>query len=590
MIIVDVNTKLLYEIEPRKQAGENYMTCPVCSATRRKKQDKCFCWNADKNIGHCNHCEASFVKYVPLKGRPVKEYVVPEWKNKTELTDKAVKYFEGRMISQETLRRMRIHSDREWMPQFGKEVEVVCFPYFVDGQLRNIKYRGAQKSFKMVKDAELVFYNFDCIKDAAELIICEGEFDALTFIECGCPNCVSVPNGAGAKDLTYLDNYIEALNHIQRFYIASDFDEPGLHLRNELIRRLGAERCKVVTYEGHKDANDLLKTSGGVAIRRVIENATDVPVEGVEDIATHYDDIYAMFTQGLPDGERTGVTEIDEKIRFTTSKLAIWTGIPSHGKSEMLDFIVARMAVENDWKTLYFSPENYPIELHYAKLASKITGKQFRSGWMTEQEFDETYGFISSHIFWLNPYDNTTLEQILIRADYHVRRYGIKQLVIDPFNCLEHSRKATENGSEYIGRFLDELSRFARRNDILIHLVAHPAKMEAINPRNRTYGAPTLYDISGSANFYNKADYGITVYRDFEEGRSYMMITKVRFRNYGEVCRDGVKLQYNFNNGRYEIPKGDIRELDNSNWLHKKVDDSTNELLSAGYDDETCPF
>ncbi len=586
MIIVDVNTKLLYEIEPRKQAGENYMTCPICSATRRKKQDKCFCWNADKNIGHCNHCEASFVKYVPLKGRPVKEYVIPEWKNKTELTDKAVKYFEGRMISQETLRRMRIYSDREWMPQFGKEVEVICFPYFVDGQLRNIKYRGAQKSFKMVKDAELVFYNFECIKDTTELIICEGEFDALTFIGCGYANCVSVPNGAGAKDLAYLDNHIEALNHIQRFYIASDFDEPGLLLRNELVRRLGAEKCKIVTYEGHKDANDLLKASGGNAIRRVIENATDVPVEGVEDIATHYDDIYAMFTHGLPDGERTGVTEIDEKIRFTTSKLAIWTGIPSHGKSEMLDFIVARMAVANDWKTLYFSPENYPIELHYAKLASKITGRQFHSGWMTEQEFDEAYEFISSHIFWLNPYDNTSLEQILNRADYHVRRYGIKQLVIDPFNCLEHSRKATENGSEYIGRFLDELSRFARRNDILIHLVAHPAKMEALNPRNRTYGAPTLYDISGSANFYNKADYGITVYRDFEESRSYMMITKVRFRNFGEVCRDGIELQYNFNNGRYESPKNDIHDLDNSNWLHA---DKQPIIPPQNFDDEV-PF
>ncbi|WP_418409279.1 bifunctional DNA primase/helicase [Alistipes sp.] len=591
MIIVDVNTKLLYEIEPRKQAGENYMTCPVCSATRHKKHDKCFCWNADKNIGHCNHCEASFVKYAPLKGRPTKEYAVPVWKNKTDLTDKAVKYFEGRMISQQTLRKMRIYSDREWMPQFGKEVEVMCFPYFKGGELRNIKYRGVQKSFKMVKDAELLFYNFDCIANASELIICEGEFDALTFVECGFENCVSVPNGAGAKDLSYLDAHIEALDHIRLFYIAADFDEPGLNLRNELVRRLGAERCRIVTYEGRKDANELLKASGGEAIHRIIGNAEEVPMEGVESLTVHYDDIYAMFIHGLPEGERIGIPEIDEKIRFATSKLAIWTGIPSHGKSEMLDFIVSRMAVANDWKTLYFSPENYPLELHYAKLASKITGKRFGTGWMTEQEFDEAYEFISTHFFWLNPYDTTTLEQILDRASYHVRRYGIKQLVIDPFNCLEHSRKATENGSEYIGRFLDDLSRFARRNDVLVHLVAHPAKMEALSPKNRTYGPPSLYDISGSANFYNKADYGLTVYRNFEECRSFLMVTKVRFRNYGEVCRDGIELQYNFNNGRYEAPKGDIRELDNSNWLHKSiVGDFPVGIQSAGYDDESCPF
>ena len=427
----------------------------------------------------------------------------------------------------------------------------------------------------MVKDAELVFYNFDCVAKAEELIICEGEFDCLTFVDCGFSNCVSVPNGAGAKDLSYLDNYVDALKHVKTFYIAADFDDPGLHLRNELVRRLGAERCRIVTYEGRKDANDLLKAEGGNAIRRIIANAEDVPVEGAENITSHYDDIYTMFSQGLPSGERMRIPEIDDVVRFTTSKLAIWTGIPSHGKSEMLDFIVARLSVELDWKTLYFSPENYPLELHYAKIASKLIGKQFRSGWMTEDEFDQAYSFISEHFFWMNPYTTTTLEQILDCARYHVRRYGIKQLVIDPFNCLEHRRKPSENGSEYIGRFLDDLSRFARRNDLLIHLVAHPAKMEALGPKTRTYGPPTLYDISGSANFYNKADYGFTVYRNFEEYRTYLMVTKVRFRNFGQVNREGIQLQYNFDNGRYEIPKNDVRELDNSNWLIHKSEHET---------------
>lgn len=589
MIIVDTKSKLLYEINPPKTSGENYMTCPVCSATRRKKNDKCFCWNADKEIGHCNHCDASFVRYVPLKSRPERAYVVPEWKNITSLTDKAVKYFEGRMISQETLRRMRIYSDAEWMPQFGREVEVMCFPYFVGGQLRNIKYRGPQKSFKMVKDAELVFYNFDCVAEAETLIICEGEFDCLTFVDCGFANCVSVPNGAGAKDLSYLDNYVDAFKHIRLFYIAADFDDPGLQLRNELVRRLGAERCRIVTYEGRKDANELLKAEGGNAIRRIIANAEEVPVEGAEQLSAHYDDIYTMFSLGLPTGERMGIPEIDEAVRFSTSKLAVWTGIPSHGKSEMLDFIVSRLAVSLGWKTLYFSPENYPVELHYAKIASKLIGKQFHSGWMTEEEFDQAYEFISDHFFWMNPYTNTTLEQILDCAHDHVRRYGIKQLVIDPFNCLEHRRKATENGSEYIGRFLDDLSRFARKYDILVHLVAHPAKMEALGPRNRTYGPPTLYDISGSANFYNKADYGFTVYRNFEEARSYLMVTKVRFRNFGTVCREGIQLQYNLDNGRYESPKNDVRELDNSNWLVRKSELETSVGSEFEVSDD-CPF
>ena len=567
MIITNPATHLLYEINPSKTSGENYMTCPVCSATRKKSREKCFCWNADKNIGHCNHCDATFVKYVPLKAKAEKHYAVPQWKNITHLSDKAVKYFEGRMISQKTLNKARVYSDVEWMPQFGNEVEVICFPYFLGGQLRNIKYRGPQKSFKLVKDAELVFYNFDVVSNSSEIIICEGEIDALSFIECGFPAAISVPNGAGAKDLSYLDNYIELLDHVSVFYIATDFDEPGLALRKELIRRLGAERCRIVTFEGRKDANDLLKWEGGDAIRRIIANAEDVPAEGAESLEAHYDSIYSMFVHGLPEGERMGVHEIDETVRFTTSKLAIWTGIPSHGKSEVLDFVVSRMAVVNDWKTLFFSPENYPIEMHYAKLASKLTGKRFLEGQMTEEEFEQAYEFISSHFYWMNPYTNTTIEQVLTCAEYHVRRYGIKQLVIDPFNCLEHSHKQTETGSEYIGRFLDGLSRFARKHDILIHLVAHPAKMDALSAKNRTYAPPTLYDISGSANFYNKADYGFTVFRNFEEERTDLIVTKVRFRNFGQPSKEGVRLMYNPISGRYQPEVSDIYHLDNTNWI-----------------------
>ena len=113
--------------------------------------------------------------------------------------------------------------------------------------------------------------------------------------------------------------------------------------------------------------------------------------------------------------------------------------------------------------------------------------------------------------------------------------------------------------------------------------------MEALGPKNRTYGPPTLYDISGSANFYNKADYGLTVYRNFEEVRSYLMVTKVRFRNFGTVCREGILLQYNFDNGRYESPKNDVRELDNSNWLIRKSESETS--LGSGFEvSDDCPF
>lgn len=596
MIIKDVDTGLLYEIQPTKNHGENAMTCPVCSESRKKKREKCFSWNVDERVGRCNHCQAKFVEYrTNLKERPAKEYAVPEWKNITSLTDKAVKFFEGRLISQDTLKKMQVYSDKVWMPQFKKEMEVMCFPYFVDGQLRNIKTRGPEKSFKMESGAELVFYNIDCVTpDTKELIIVEGEIDALSFIDAGHTNVVSVPNGASVTEMPFLDNYIERLERIQKFYIATDFDEPGLKLRNELIRRLGFEKCAIVTYEGHKDANDLYKSQGGLALHRILENAQDVPVDGVISLESKYDDILAMYRNGLPEGNRIGIQEIDKHIRWQTSRLAIWTGIPSHGKSEMVDYVSLKLNLLYGWRTLFFSPENFPLEFHYAKLASKVTGKDFKDGKMSESEFEEAFDFINANFFWMEPYAEATLESILVRAEHHIRKHGVKQLVIDPFNCLEHQMNRGESESTYIGRFLDTLARFSKKHDILIHIVAHPKKPE--RGKDGKYPVPDLYDISGSANFYNKADYGLTMHRDFEENRSYLIVTKVKFRNLGEKCLDGVELQYNEQNGRYETPPGDIYSLDNSNWLEpeEKADNSNEDENLDGFSfngfNETAPF
>ena len=60
---------------------------------------------------------------------------------------------------------------------------------------------------------------------------------------------------------------------------------------------------------------------------------------------------------------------------------------------------------------------------------------------------------------------------------------------------FDHQIRKGENETQYISRFLDILVNFARFNNILIFLVAHPRKMQ----KGET---PSLYDISGSAHFY----------------------------------------------------------------------------------------
>ena len=83
--------------------------------------------------------------------------------------------------------------------------------------------------------------------------------------------------------------------------------------------------------------------------------------------------------------------------------------------------------------------------------------------------------------------------------------------MIDPYNRLENEQ-GQRNETQYVSEVLDKLQNFAQRHDVLVILMAHPTKLT--KNKDGIYEAPSLYDISGSANFYNKADFGIVVHRN----------------------------------------------------------------------------
>lgn len=558
------NTKSIYIVDFGTK-NERHL-CPECSSNRRKsKSEKCLEYYPDTNRAYCFHCNTTFFEYSPY--RQTKEYVRPEWKNITKLTDKAVRYFASRMISQDTLNEARVYSDTEFMPQFGKQIEVICFPYFRDNQLVNIKYRGPQKSFKMSSGAELILWNHDILKSEREVIITEGEMDALSFWTCGRKNVLSVPNGAN-NNLEYLDNSIHFFDSIDTVYIAVDNDSKGIVLRDELVRRIGAEKCKLVNFMDCKDANEFLQKYGGLELYTTVDTARYFPTKGVITVDDFYSDIIDLYEHGIQRGKTIGDENIDKFITWETGRLAIVTGIPGSGKSEFVDYVVLRLNLQHGWKAAYFTPENYPLKFHYAKLYEKTIGKKFGRLYGNEYDFDMAAEYIRENFFYILHENDFTAESIIQTARMMVKTHGIKILVIDPYNKIEH--KYTDTETQYISRFLDMLTSFAKINDVLIFLVAHPRKMQ--KNASGKYEVPSLYDISGSANFYNKTDYGMCVHRavnddNIMQNQLTVYWQKIKFKHLGE---QGItEMKYNYNNGRFETGDKDINAWDNTNWLVK---------------------
>lgn len=554
-----------FDIGNRK-TGQIKIVCPLCIDQRVNKRDKALSINIDSGMFKCHCCETSGniheFKTSEFKKR---EFSKPPVQSELDINQNTVEWFKSRSISLETLKKAKITTGKEWMPGIEKECQVIKFNYFRNNELVNIKYRNRQKDFKLFKDAELIFYNLDSIIKTDSIIITEGEIDCLSYIESGIDYVVSVPNGASVGKMEYVDNCIEFLENKTKFYLAVDSDTSGIKLRNELLTRFGIEKCYKIDYKDCKDANEYLIKYGPELLKQTIEKAEPFPVEGIVTIKDYYSEFIELKTNGLHRGLRLGIG-LDFIMRWETGRLCIITGIPSHGKGLFVDYITSLFATKYDFKTCFFSPENFPIVLHYESLSEILTGKRLTD--FTDQELENVVHFIDNHFSHIKPDDSDySLNTILEKARQEVFLKGAKIIVVDPWNRVEHQYERGESETKYINKCLTKMAMFAQNNDVLFILVAHPYKMKKIKD-TMLYEEPTLYDISGSANFYNQADLGITIYRDFLNNNTKIVVTKVKFRNLGDP--GSIEVKYNINNGRYTDFDIENTTWDNSNWLIPK--------------------
>jgi twinkle protein len=475
-----------------------------------------------------------------------------------KLDKKYIDWFNTRGISNNTLLRFNISQSVEWMPKFKQETPVICFNYYRDNELVNIKFRGAQKDFKLHKDSELIFYNLDAIKDEKTCIIVEGEVDCLSMYEANVYNVVSVPNGgsSGKIRLTYLDNCYEYFLEKEKIIIATDNDEIGKKLKDELIRRLGKDRCYYVTFPDKcKDANDVLKLHGKEGINKLIESAKPIPIDGVVEGQSIEDDILNFYQNGYPKGTKIGIEGIDDHLQLIEGQFTTVTGAPGHGKSEFIDYVMSSMASKYSWKWGICSFENTPASLHATKIAEKLAGKAFdyridHNNRINADELQFIIPFIRSNFFFYNTNEcDNTIDGIIDKASELVARKGINGLLIDPWNYIQHDIPIGTSETNYISNALTKIKAAAMKLGIHIIIIAHPAKLQKI-PGTKKYEIPTMYSISGSAHFNNKTDNGLCVYRDFETGIVEVYVQKVRYSWLGSLA--GIQYNYNTFTRQYE--------------------------------------
>ena len=541
---MQVNTTEIngFQIEQFNQfdlsVGAHESICPICSHLRKpeNRKKKCASLDWETGLGTCHNCNKTFQLHTfKRKGESDKVYVRPDFSTKTHKapSSKVIEWFKGRGISQQTLKDLNVSEGPEYMPQTNKEENTIKFNYMMGGELINIKYRDGRKNFKLYKGAEKIFYNIDSIVGHSFCVIVEGEIDVLSLHEAGISNVISVPNGAtlGNNNLDYLDNCIDYFSDKDKVIIAVDQDEPGQALRQELIRRLGAEVCYTSSFDDCKDANEYLLKHGKEKLIYAIQNSKPVPLENVTTFKDIENEVTDFVQNGFKPGFQIGLRNFDEIFSTYTGQFITVTGIPSSGKSDFVDQMVIGYNKQYNWKIAFASPENAPTYLHAHKLMRKLWEGMPSKKDISNDKWKQISEYINDNFFFIDM-ERYTLDSVLKKGAELVKRKGIKCLVIDPFNKIRDVDSNTEDVNRYTMEYLTKIEIFAKKYDVLVMIVAHPTKM--YKDSSGKIEEPTMYNIKGGGEWYDASYHGLLVHRDYENKTTKVKVLKVKFQNLGE--------------------------------------------------------
>ena len=557
-----------YDLEVGKTQG----VCPWSTQCRKPSnhKKKCSSYDWERGLGTCHNCNKTYQLHTyERKGKSDKEYTKPDSsphvvQYNSELSDKVLKWFESRGISPQTLDYCNVTDTKEWMPLTCKDENTIRFNYYMGNELINIKYRDGRKNFKLYKGAEKIFYNINSIIGHDSCVITEGEIDALSFVEAGVRNVVSVPNGAtlNQNNLDYLDNCIDYFENKEKIILAVDQDEAGLALQQEFIRRLGAEVCYLIDLKDCKDANEYLNTYGADALKNLVTIAKPVPLENVSTLKDVEEDLKDFVKNGFKPGYQVGLKNFDKIFSTYTGQFITVTGIPSSGKSDFVDQMVVGYNNNYNWKTAFASPENQPTYLHAHKLMRKVWQDMPSPSDIGGGKWKQVSEHVNDNFYFIDM-DKYDLESVLRKGAELVKRKGIKCLVIDPYNKVRDTRAVSDDVNRYTMDYLTKIEVFAKKYDVLVFIVAHPTKM--MKGQDGKIEEPTMYNIKGGGEWYDASYHGLLVHRDYQAKNTKVKVLKVKFQNLGE---NGAEAFFNWEpkSGSYVPVETDVQDKEELPW------------------------
>jgi 5S rRNA maturation endonuclease (ribonuclease M5)/archaellum biogenesis ATPase FlaH len=361
------------------------------------------------------------------------------------------------------------------------------------------KERGLTK-FRREKGAPSILFNQDALDEFEEVIVTEGERDAITLLMNGFDNVVGTTGGAQ----TLKTEWYDALKEKTKIFLAFDSDEAGQKgARDSWASRLGFGKCyNIQIPEETKDITEFFM-AGNTAedFNTYLSTAQPFEITGIKPLLTILNEM-----RNMPEEEPVLPTPWESVNKlidggFRAGELITMSAPPGIGKTTMALQMSSLIAHRRKKPVLFFCQE-----MTYEKLARLFVCHSLDIPFYTFSigdveiraiEFQDTpiyFGYSPR----ITP---TQIQQTFLETR---DRFGIEFFVFDNLHTLirEHDKVV-----ERIGAASKMFKDLAMEMKVPILLIAQPRKMELDE-------VMYYYSIKGSSDIPADSDIVILLHRN----------------------------------------------------------------------------
>jgi len=488
----------------------NVKICPFCHDTKNRADNLWKLYlSRESGAYFCHRCggqgswfdfkkaTGGLPEFYDVNGKPVsrsRSYVRPD-QNLASAYPTALQYYPDvpyylngqRKLTPETIKAYRVgasmyHFQNKETGEWGQEL-AITFPWIVyeknQEQILRVKARSlANKSNMMLDPAGGAWglFGWHLIpNDAREIVVTEGEFDAMSVYQATGIPAVSLPNGARSLP----PELIPWFDRFERVVFWMDDDTAGHEGAIGFSRKLGIRRCWFIQtrqgrVDGPKDANEALQR--GFDLNKILATAQPIP----HDAVIHLSQLKSEVLREILDADQLNgmpydLSKMNEILKgHRHGELTVFTGPTGSGKTTVLGQLSMGLAKHGE-HTLWGSFEIVNKRLA-KKMFTQFVGKNF--GREQAGEFEFWWGKYEKLPIWFMTFFGAThVDQVIDAMEYAVYQLDVKHIVLDNLQFMMGDQVRGANKFDWQDQAIDRFRKFTSTHQTHTTLVIHPKKI-----------------------------------------------------------------------------------------------------------------